>query len=126
MPVESINSLGQGLKAGAGGEEFAAKGAGAGVEVAGGDEIAHEIGFQEDVGVERKHPFGAAGADTLVLGGGKTGVLQVLDDANAVTEFPQNLGGAVGRGVVHDDHVQRHIPLIQNGFQAGRRCTGRC
>ena len=71
-------------KVGRDGEQFAAQATYLRQGIAEQDELAEEGGRETDVGVERENPVGVrACGDGLILGGGKTQVVAVVEDAKA-------------------------------------------
>ena len=77
-----------------------------------------EVRQQQQIGIERQHPVPFRQGDGLVLRGGESDVLLVVDHLAAIFEVFENVHRAVSRIVVDDDNFFVEIPLLQNGFEA--------
>ena len=110
--------FGQGLEAGADGEQFAANRACAAIQFRRIEQAADKIRLQQEVRIERQHPICRVAADGLVLGFGKPDIRWIPNDSYAVLEFPQNGGGVILRCVIHHHHGRVYALLRQGGVQA--------
>ena len=63
----------------------------------------NEIRQQQYVRIESQHPGAGAGADGLILRGGESNVLVVIDDLAAILELLQYVHGAIGGGIIDDN-----------------------
>src|SRR5690242_2817405 len=106
------------IEAGQYGEQFPADGTDLGVELSGIHQRLNEIRQQQNIRIQSQYPIAVAGADGLVLRGGKSDVLVVVDNLTAVFELLQNVYGPVGRRVVDDDDFLVGIALHQDRFKA--------
>ncbi len=102
----------------ANGQQLAANGADLRIHLPGFHQRLDEILQQQDVRIQRQHPFAAAKPDGLVLRRREPDILIVVIDPAAVCELFQNIDGAVSRGVVDDDHFEVRILLFQDRFKA--------
>ena len=114
--VEPLDALD--IEAGVGQQELAADRAGHRVHLRGHHQAVDEVRQQQHVRVEREHPISARERDRLVLRGGESDVLLVVDHDAAILEALENVASAVGGGIVDDDHLQRPVRLLQRRFQA--------
>ena len=100
------------------GEQLAAHRADARIELAGVYQRLDEVGEQQDVGIQGQDPIAVGKLDGLVLGGREADVFLVLVDSAAVLELFQDVDGAVGRGIIDDNHFLQPVLLLEHRFQA--------
>ena len=100
-------------------EQFdaAAHGAGARVRAQNIDGGAKRAGFDEGVVVEQKQEFAGGEFGALVDGFDETVVFRVADQLDVFQSFEQ-IAGAVARGVVDDDQLERNIGVLKQCSQA--------
>src|SRR6185437_15483019 len=77
------------------GQQLAADGADARIELAGIDERLDEVRQEQDVRVEGEDPIPTGKLDRLILGGGEAYVLVIVVDAAAILELLENIEGSV-------------------------------
>ena len=114
--IEPLDSLD--IEAGVGQQELAADRAGHRVHPRGHHQAVDEVRQQQHVRIEREHPISAREGDRLVLRGGESDVLLVVDHDAAILEALENVASAVSGGIVDDDHLQRPVSLLERRFQA--------
>src|SRR5271155_1650080 len=100
------------------GEQLAADRADLGIELAGIHERLNEIRQQQNVRVQGKDPVAAGKPDRLILSSGEADVFLVVVDLSAVLELFQNVNGAVGGSVVHNDELFERVALLDYRFDA--------
>ena len=93
MPVESMRGSRQGLETGADGEKFAADGAGAGVGLAGLDQVADEAGFSRTSGLSVRTHRAELARMALILRLGKAQVLCGSELPGCVLQIPRDQRG---------------------------------
>jgi len=75
--------------------------------------------LEDRVGIEEQDvPAPALGKD-LVVGGAEAPVLLIGGDVNRREPVGDNGGAPVGGGVVNHEDLRGHIPLAQDGGEAG-------
>src|SRR5580692_6617976 len=91
------------IEGGENGEQFSANRANTRIELPGVHQSLYEIGQQQDVRIESQHPSAGSEPDSLVLRGGESNVLVVIDDLAAILELLQYVHSAIGGGIVDDN-----------------------
>ena len=91
------------LEVGTHGQQLAADRADVGIELSGIHQRLNEIGKQQHIGIEGKHPIAVGELDGLILRGGEPDVLLVVVDLAAILELFEDVDGAIGGGIVDND-----------------------
>ena len=80
--------------------------------------LATKVGSSSTSGLSVRTQSPAREGDGLVLSRGKPDVFLVVNDRAAFFETLQDVGGAVGGGIVDDDDFQPRVALLEHGLQA--------